>query len=339
MLWLIGGRELALSLVALLYPPWLAAWEKQLTHPKWNGPVAWDLVMPVFLFVTGVAMPLAMAGRRRAAAPAWPRIARRVAVLWILGMLIQACKPGMQGLELYSNTLQAIAVGYLVTSLALLRLRLPGQIGLLALVVAGYAALLQFVPFPGHAAGLLERQHNLPLFIDTLILGPFRRNHPFAWILPSLGFSAMVLLGAMAGRLLVAPLTRGVRMALLFAAGAACMAAGWLWSGWLPMNRYLWTGSLVLWAGGISSWLLALFHGAFDTGRMRTWAFPLVVIGANALLAYAADPVFVRLSEAAAGFLAGQGSAAAQALSPLLELAGLWLLLWLLYRRGVFFRA
>lgn len=342
MLWLIGGRELALWLVAWLHPPWSDAWKTQLTHPRWHGPVAWDLVMPVFLFVTGAAMPLAMAGRRQAAAgqqPAWPRIARRVAVLWMLGMLIQAAKPDMQGLELYSNTLQAIAVGYLATSLALARLRLRGQVVLLVLLLAGYAALLQFVPFPGHAAGVLERQHNIALFIDTFVLGSLRRDHPFAWILPSFGFAAMVLLGALAGRLLVAPLAGGARVVLFAGAGAACMAAGWLWSGWLPMNRYLWTGSLVLWAGGIGLWLLALFHGVIDLGRLRGWAFPLVVIGANALLAYAADPVFMRLGDAGAVFLAGTQGAASRFLSPFLEFTGLWLVLWLLYRRGVFFRA
>ena len=49
-----------------LYPPLVDAFETQVTHPKWQGFVAWDMVMPVFLFLVGTSMPFALAKRLRA---------------------------------------------------------------------------------------------------------------------------------------------------------------------------------------------------------------------------------------------------------------------------------
>ena len=63
MFWLIGGRELCLALVAWIYPPLADAFEIQVTHPHWEGFVAWDLVMPTFLFLVGTSMPFALAKR------------------------------------------------------------------------------------------------------------------------------------------------------------------------------------------------------------------------------------------------------------------------------------
>ena len=109
-------------------------------------------------------MPLALAKRiepGQSLRPVYRRIARRVALLWCLGDAVSDVETTRRWRsvvipELFSNTLQAIAVGYLVTSLALLHLRVAGQIVLLVSLIVGYWALLAFVPFPGHPAGTLE---------------------------------------------------------------------------------------------------------------------------------------------------------------------------------------
>jgi len=53
----------------------------------------------------------------------------------------------------------------------------------------------------------------------------------------------------------------------------------------MPLNRHLWTSSMILWAGGWSFLLLAAFHAAIDLAGCRRLAFPFVVVGVNALLA------------------------------------------------------
>lgn len=346
MFWLIGGRELALAGAACLYPSLYDWVDIQLTHPRWRGFVAWDMVMPLFLFVVGAAMPFAMAKRLEQGGPSrqiyW-RIARRVALLWILGMLAQGSliKWRLDQLELFSNALQAIAVGYLVTSLALLYLGVAGQIVLFAGLVLGYWALLAFVPFGGHAAGTLEQTVNLPRYVDEFVMGHFRRDHSFTWIVTSLGFSATVLLGAMAGHLLRGRLPARRKLFVLTGIGLACLAAGWLWSYSLPLNRHLWTSSMILWAGGWSFLLVALFYGVIDVAGVKRWAFPLVVIGANALLAYVFDLVFERkLSDTLLVNLADQlPRAHGELILASGEVVLLWALLWFLYQKRTFLRA
>lgn len=342
MFWIIGGRELLLGIAGILHPGAFEFLETQLTHKKWHGCVAWDLIMPVFLFAVGAAMPFSLGSRgerKRPLKATYLRIARRVALLWLFGILYQQFRNGPAPLELFSNALQAIAVGYLIASLALLHLPALGRLLLLAALLAAYDALLTSVPFGGNPAGTLEKKANLALYVDQLALGGFRRDHAFAWLVPGLSFSAMVLLGTMAGQLMKARLSAARRLGLMAAIGFSCLAAGWLWSQRLPFNRYLWTGPLVLWAGGWGFLLWAALHWAIDLRGHKRWAFPLLVIGSNALLAYIIDPLVYR-SSTTLGEMCFPADSAHRAMlfSAVLELTFIWLVLWLLYRRGKSFR-
>jgi predicted acyltransferase/uncharacterized membrane protein YjdF len=343
MFWLVGGREFTLGMVTWLYPSVAEALEDQLTHPKWQGFVAWDLVMPVFLFLVGTSMPFSLAKRCELGLPlgsTYWRVARRVVMLWILGWVAQKFKYQAEGMELYSNALQAIAVGYLVTSLALLHLRKKGQLILFCALVLIYGAMLMFVPFAGHPAGTMERTANLPRYVEEVVLGDYRHEHSFTWVLSSFGFAATVLLGAMSGHILRAPFLPGKKLLWLVTVGVACMTAGWLWSYWIPLNRHLWTSSMVLWAGGISFLALALFYAVIDVAGFSRWSFPLAVIGANALLAYILDPLFDKGSNwLVTTLIPGCPEVYLDLLSSICELGLLWLLLWYLYHKRWFFRA
>ncbi len=98
---------------------------------------------------------------------------------------------------------------------------------------------------------------------------------------------------------------------------------------------------MVLWAGGWSFLLLALFHLVIDVGRVRGWAYPFLVIGANALLAYMLDAFFYwRLKSLSASVLpAGASTPYTDLLVPTCEVGLLWLILWWTYRRRLFLRA
>ncbi|MEN6459582.1 MAG: DUF5009 domain-containing protein [Thermoguttaceae bacterium] len=348
MVWIVGGRELLVAAVQFFYPecPWIDGLKAQLDHP-WEGYVAWDFIMPMFLFVVGAALPWAMAKRMRSGGPLRPtygRIFRRVLLLWVIGIVFQQIRYLPGTFEIFSNCLQAIAVGYLVTSLALLHLPVKGQVGLFVGLVAAYGAILMFVPFPGHAAGTLRADANLALWVDQIVLGPFRRAHGFTWVLSSLGFAATVLLGALAGQLLRSRLTNVRKLLWMVAIGLSCAATGWVWSYWLPLNRHVWTSSMILWAGGLSFLVLALFYAVLDVGGLRWWSFPFIVVGANALLIYVLDSFVDKLSIAAVNwtnvFLEAEWPVQQVDLcSALVEVGVLWAICWVLYRRRIFLRA
>ena len=75
-------------------------------------------------------------------------------------------------------------------------------------------------------------------------------------------------------------------------AGVASLGAGWLWSLVFPIVKNIWSSSFVLFAGGWSLLLLALFYRVIDMLGYRKWAFFFTVIGANSITIYLARHFF-----------------------------------------------
>jgi len=99
---------------------------------------------------------------------------------------------------------------------------------------------------------------------------------------------------------------------------------------------------VVLWCGGFSFLLLALFYGVIDVAGIKRWSFFFVVIGGNALLAYVYSHVFgSTLSDVFVANLAAKlpSEPLGDLIEGLAQLGLLWLILWYLYRNRTFLRA
>jgi predicted acyltransferase len=348
MFWIIGGWGIVAGLGKGLNSPWFEQHIRpQIDHVPWEGFVAWDLIMPLFLFVVGAAMPFSFARRLEygeGKARLYLHIFYRVAVLWVLGMIAQGhlLEYDLSKLQLYSNTLQAIAAGYLIASLLLLNLRLPWQMAVTGGLLLLYWGLLALVPVPGQDAGRFSEQGNLAIYLDRLILGRFQdgTNPPYTWILSSMTFGATVMIGAFAGQLLRSNRGRLSKTLILLGSGVACLLAGWAWGQIFPIIKHLWTSSMVLFAAGWSLLLLAVFYGVIDVLRLRFLAFCVVVIGMNAIAVYMATHVFdfrqlgdifvrhtVRWTGPWHDFVRATGA-----------FAILWMILWYMYRKRTFIK-
>lgn len=371
MFWIIGGGGLVKAAIQLFAKPLPEVVQQQMGHATWEGFTAWDLIMPLFLFIVGTSMPFSFARRLEAGhskARLYAKVFERVAVLWILGMIAQGrlLDFELSKLQLFSNTLQSIAVGYLIAAVALIHLPRWGQLVLAIVLLAAFWALMIGVPFSGHPAGTLDPQANLALFIDQVILGSFRDpKTTYAWILPGLANGATVLLGVLSGHLLRSTWSRAMKFVWLVVAGLACLLLGWVVAGgpvplltrdmtteaipaWLatwqkirfPIIKHIWSSSMVLWAAGWSFLLLAVFYLMIDVWGLRRWAFPFVVIGMNAILAYMLTHPH-NVGSIAAPYVAGLAKhlgAAGAGLSVLASFAVVWLILYYLYRNRHFLR-
>ena len=372
MFWIVGGHGILVALLGFFVTP-LPEWLKvQIGHATWEGFTAWDLIMPLFLFVVGVAMPLAFAKRWErgdSLGSVYWRVLRRVAVLWVLGMAVQGhlLEPDRHGVFFFSNTLQAIAVGYLVASILLIHLPVLGQVIVTALLLVGYWLLMLLVPFGGQPARWPpEENANLARYIDEWVLGAFRDGTTYTWILSGMAFVAMVMMGVFAGHVLRSRWSGGMRILWLVLLGALALAAGWFWSGgfdgldrlggvtfvgvWrFPIIKHLFTSSMVLWAAGWSYLLLALFVLLFDVLRLRWLGFFFEVLGANAIFAYVASGLFRGSFQNVADVLLGglvrylgtlpaPMPAIGLALGPVATFAVLWLILYYMYRKGTLLR-
>jgi predicted acyltransferase len=75
---------------------------------------------------------------------------------------------------------------------------------------------------------------------------------------------------------------------LLFVAGAAGVALGFLWGFQFPIIKRIWTSSYALVAGGYSCLLLGAFYQVVEIWQWRTWCRPFVWIGMNPITIYLA---------------------------------------------------
>jgi len=345
MFWIAGGGPFVMAFCKLFanpLPPWL---EGQFDHVPWVGFVAWDLIMPLFLFIVGVAMPFSIGKRVErgdSRGAIYGKVAYRVVVLWVLGMIAQGhlLAFDLHNLQLYSNTLQAIAAGYLISAIALVELPVRGQGLLAAALLVVFWALMRFVPVPGHGAGVFTPDGNLAMWVDTTVLGRFRDGTDYTWILSSLVFGATTLMGVLSGHLLRSRLPGGRKVLVLAASGLGCLLAGWLWGLEFPIIKHIWTSSMVLWSGGWCLLLLALFYGLIDVLGYKRWAFFFTVYGMNAIVAYIA-PDLVSFSRISNTDLAGLARHLGMFKDFLLTggtVGILWLGLYYMFRKKTFLR-
>jgi predicted acyltransferase len=345
MFWIAGGQAFVMELCRLFanpLPPWL---DRQFEHVPWEGFVGWDLIMPLFLFIVGVAMPFSFSKRlargdsRRSI---YGKVIYRVAVLWVLGMVAQGhlLAFDLNNLQLYSNTLQSIAAGYLVAAIALVELPVRWQAALAGALLVVFWGLMMFVPVPGYGAGVLTPDGNLAMYVDKAVLGRFRDGTNYTWILSSLGFAATVLMGVLSGHLLRAPMPGRRKALLLVGAGLACLLAGWLWGFSFPIIKHIWTSSMVLWSGGWCLLLLALFYWVIDVLGYRRWAFFFTVLGMNAIVAYMAPDIipFREISQTLFAGLARHLGMFGPVLVAFGTLGVLWLGLYYMFRKRTFVR-
>jgi predicted acyltransferase len=345
MFWIIGGREFVLAFIGLFctpVPAWIA---HQFKHVPWEGFVFWDLIMPLFIFVSGVTLPFSMAkwrdsdGSRKSL---YLRVARRLVILWVLGMAVQGnlFAWNLGELRLYSNTLQAIAAGYLIGVIFLLTLSIRGQVIATVGLLLGFWAIVMLAPFPDREAGVLEPHNNFVLYFDALVFGHFVDTSNYTWAISSLGFGATLMLGVFGGHVLRAPIPETKKVQALMAMGVGCLVVGWVWSFGFPIIKHIWTSSMTLWSGGWCFLLLAFFYWSIDVKGHRKWAFFFVIIGVNAIAVYVATHVFWfgHLTNTLIGELVPRLGVFGTFLSAACTLIAPWFILLYLYRNKTFIR-
>ncbi|HEY1498355.1 MAG TPA: heparan-alpha-glucosaminide N-acetyltransferase domain-containing protein [Acidobacteriaceae bacterium] len=267
-------------------------------HARWNGFTPTDLVFPTFLFLVGVTIVFSTESRLKRGATEGslvPHIVRRFLILIFLGIFAVNGFPHFPwaSLRIY-GVLQRIAVCYLIGSLLYLWDRRPAsKVAILVTALVGYWVLLRWVPvpglgMPGHDIPFMDKDANLVAWLDRHIF-PGRlyegTRDPEGMLsnLPALG---TLLLGMLTAIWLRTSRTLERKCAGLLGAGLVLIVLGALWNPWFPINKKLWTSSYVLFAGGLSMVLWALFIWLIEIkGWKKGWTFWLV-FGMNAIGAY-----------------------------------------------------
>jgi predicted acyltransferase len=347
MFWIMGADAFFTAVLQLSDAPWAKVLRDQLEHSAWHGFTFYDLIFPLFLFVAGVSIPLALESR---VARGEPRAALVRHVLWrtvklfFFGLLVNRLLDLNFAQMRWPGVLQRIALCYCAASLAVLFLSRRAQAILAGALLVGYWLVLLFVPVPGVGAGMLTQDGNLAGFVDRLLIPgrfccyPFGDNEGLLSTIPAI---ATTLLGVMTSYWLRSSRSAQVRAAGLAGAGVVSLLLALAWNPFFPINKILWTSSYVLLAGGWSLLLLALFYWIIDVRGWKGWAFPFIVIGMNPITIYLAQALLdfgIIAAIVTHGFIHQLGPYQA-AFQVFTVLATKWLFLYFLYRQRIFLKA
>jgi predicted acyltransferase len=300
---ILGMDSLAKALEQLLAntTPFLAAlgaaFATQFTHVEWEGVYFYDLIFPLFIFVTGVAIVFSLnklvATEGKAAAH--KRVLRRSILLFVLGIICYGGISDRWADIRLMGVLQRIAICYLFASLLFLNLSLRGLIAAFVGLLGGYWALMTFVPVPHIGAGSFEEGRNLANWVDANYLPGRKWNGTWdpEGLLSTIPAIGTCMLGVFAGLVLKNPAFAPKQKSLLFiVAGIAMICAGYLWGLQFPVIKYIWTSSFVLVAGGFAVLLLGVFHYLMDVRGYKAWANMFMWVGASAIVLYVFNMVF-----------------------------------------------
>ena len=282
----------------------------QFSHVTWEGFSFYDLIFPLFVFVTGVSIVFSLTHlvEREGKGAAYRRVLRRSFLLFALGLLYYGGMSRHWPDIRLLGVLQRIAICYLFASFLFLSFRWRGLVSAFVLLVGGYWALMTFVPVPDVGAGSYAMDANLANWIDFNYLPGMkwdvtRDPEGLLSTLPAIG---SCLLGVFAGLLLqdrrVAPRQKSL---WLVGAGMLMVVAGYLWGLQFPIIKQIWTSSFVLVAGGYSAILLGVFYQVIDVWEWRRWPTVFVWIGTNAITLYMLGNVMNYYETVATRFVGG----------------------------------
>jgi predicted acyltransferase len=342
MLWIIGGQELVRGVARALPGRFSDAMAQQFEHVRWEGLHFFDVIWTLFMFMVGVSLCFSIAKRKRMNESDGRIVShaiQRSLILFVLGMVAQGnlLDFSLATLHPFYSVLHGIAAGYLIATVVTLKFKLRGQAIVTAVFLVVYWILLIAIPVPGVGRGVLTPTGNAATYIDSLLMGRFYYGEN-TWFLSYLGFASSVLLGVLAGEVLLFEGTARVKCWILYGYGAGLLLAGLLWSVWLPIIKLLWTSSFVLVAGGLSCLMMATFYLVVDVLGYRKWVFPFTVIGMNALAVYMATILFDfrKIGNIFVGHLLPRVGRWDEALSAAAALAIVWLILYWMYRTRSF---
>ena len=297
MFWIIGGEGVVMGLDKVFHNNISKFLYNQMNHVEWFGFRFYDIIMPLFMFLVGISMVYSYRKRLKAEPSdkkLWMHTIKRIIILWILGMVVQGnlLSYDINEFQFYSNTLQAIASGYLIATIIVLYLPVIQQIiatvGLLVL----YWGIMVLIPVNGHPAGFITPFSNVAQFVDALILGRFDDGYDYTWIISSINFGATTMLGVFTGYMLQSGVSQMKKLRNFVLFGIALIALALLMDCFHPIIKKLWTSSFVLFSGGICVLLLSLFYLLIDVWKIRIGTKWMIVIGSNGIFAYVVSHVF-----------------------------------------------
>jgi len=346
MFWIAGGVALLRVLTKDSASGFLNALFVQSQHVQWAGFHFYDLIFPLFMFISGVAIPFSILTKLEAGTPKKDLVikaAKRMVILIIFGTIYGGLlRDGFENHRL-ASVLAQIGIGYFFASLIVIYVRsFKNWLFWLGGILAGITILQLFIPVPGIGAGVLTPEGCINGYFDRMFLPGKIDVYDPEGLLCCVSAISVTLMGAIAGHFLRQQDTSEKRKLVTLAIiGAGLIIIAVIISPYYPPIKKCWTATFDILTAGISFLLLALFYQVIDVWGFKKWAFFFTVIGMNSIFIYMFNAlVNVRYTS---NYLLGWpakllGESGGQLVITTGMIALTWTLLYLMYKKKIFLR-
>lgn len=298
MFWILGGEKLFAAFFIITGWSLFHIGAEQMQHSAWHGFTAYDLIFPLFIFLSGVSLgiaakPLSSYPPGQAKAILLQGV-KRLVLLIIFGVLYNhgwgTGMPASPEDIRYASVLGRIGISWFIAALLVWYVSERTQWIVAVAILVIYWLLLSFVSIGELGGGNFTAEGALNVWFDkTFLPGTTYRNLPLdpEGILSNVNSVVNALIGVFIGRYMIKHQANAqyllIRLVIL---AGVLLLLGYVWGQFFPINKTLWTSSFVLVTTGYSVLLLALFYALVDVIGLTRWAKFFAVIGTNSIIVY-----------------------------------------------------
>ncbi|MGL5980510.1 MAG: acyltransferase family protein [Phocaeicola sp.] len=286
-----------------------------LKHAQWNGLTPTDLVFPFFMFIMGVSMFLSLSKFNfQCSTDFLKKLIKRSAIIFFIGIAIGWFSIVCHSLFDIGNTsqtmwerlvsnlfpyeririlgvMQRLSLSYLFASLIIVTVPIKQIVKVIVGMLIFYFLILLF------GNGFILSEDNIVSVVDRALLGV---NHMYRETLPDgslISFEpegalstipciAHVLIGFMCGKLMKDNPDINTKVEKLLLWGTIMAFSGMLLSYGCPVNKKIWSPTLVLLTCGFASQLLGVLIWIIDIKGKNRWSIFFETFGVNPLFIY-----------------------------------------------------
>ncbi|MDY3979603.1 MAG: DUF5009 domain-containing protein [Tidjanibacter sp.] len=299
MFFITGGAALIRSLAKVWPTEFMQGAAGQMTHMAWNGFAFYDMIFPLFLFITGISFPFSCRKNRAnnlTDGHIVGKIVVRTLKLIALGLVFNGFLRLDFGTMRYVSVLGRIGIAWGIAAIIYVNSSRRAIKWYVTAILVVYGLLNLFMVAPDAPTG------TSPLSIEGSIVGYIDRmwlpgrlldgNFDPMGILSTLPAVATALLGMVAGEVVGderrSPQKRAVSLVI---GGVGLTVVGLLIGLIIPINKPLWSSSYVCFTAGLSALMFALFYWLIDIKGYKRWSLYFRVIGLNSITIYMVQKV------------------------------------------------
>lgn len=323
----------------------MAYFGRMFTHHEWHGMHFWDLIQPFFMFIVGVAIPFAVANRKKKGdsdQTIFNHAAKRAFLLLLFGWALY-CIDAERIVWRFQNVLAQLAVTYFVAFL-IMRKSFTFQIVFTLLVLLLTDLAYRFFPVEGFNNPWVPYE-NLGAWVNNKIEGVEKAS---VWAsLNAIPTIAHTVWGVLCGFVLMSARTAQEKIRILVIAGVVALALGYAldWLNITPIIKKIATSSFVLASGGWSILALCISYWLIDVKKLfANGSQFFIIVGMNSIFIYLfmhvggtniIHQIFTPFTKA---FFSWGGELMVGIITSVLVWAALWYLCYWLYLKRIFFK-